>query len=158
MTRGVEEADAREDLLIPLDKPQHSSFSQHGPVVIVVAGRRPLIRMARVLVLLAPYNIFGLGECRHDRIAVAGGVPAAVVEVKMRVYHEVDVGGGEPEPRQLSLETHVVLDPVNPDFLFAVLVTAAGVDQDIMAAGPDQQAIEAQPDAVLLVGRSLLFP
>ena len=64
----------------------------------------------------------------------------------------------EAEAGELSREPHVVLDPIDPNFLFGVFFAAAGVDEDVVPAGPDQQAVKAQPDPVLFVRRGLLLP
>src|SRR5207245_252426 len=89
-------------------------------------------------------------------VRVERGVPAAVVEVQVRVDDDVyflgtNASSGERGRQQL-------LVGVDLAHLGGLLVADAGLDDHGVFAGADDDGVEAEQDAVLVVGRDALLP
>ena len=113
----------------------------------------------RVLPFAAPRVIARLGKSGPHRGIGQDGVPAAVVEVEVRVDDDIHA---------------FRIDRVAADYfrhrgrnggefhalarLLARLIACAGFHQDSVAASLDDVAVEGQPDAVFLIRLELFAP
>ena len=70
-----------------------------------------------------------VGECRNDFVALADGVPAAVVEVEMGIDDDVDLFGINFRSGEILEQLGLVA--VNFLLLFIELIADAGFDEDI---------------------------
>src|ERR1700761_1506377 len=122
----------------------------------IVVGREVADAVAVVLEaavgeLAGGKEVARVGEGGRDgAVGMEGGVPAAVIEVEMRVedvrdFLGADAGGGERGRKEL-----VVLMDL-PHF-WGELVAEAGLDDDKRGGHADDEGVEAEEDAVLVVG------
>ncbi len=89
-------------------------------------------------------------------VGSARGIPAAVVEVQVRVDNDVNFfgtnAGGLEGMRQLLLRTKDAAQ------FIAELIADSGFDHNGVFAGANDDRVQSQQNAVLLVGRRALLP
>src|ERR1700720_437368 len=109
-----------------------------------------------MLPLLLLHVIFRVREGCNNPIAAPHGIPAAVVEMQVRIDDDVDIfrrdSGGVQVVEQLG-RLFEDLDQALRQF-----VAYASFDQNVLLAGAHEQRIQSRVEPVLLVGRNLLRP
>lgn len=151
---------ARDNFHLPAGRieQRHLSVGQQRIVIVTdIADRVALQLQMAVLHLSAMDEIAGVGKSGDDAaIRVAGGVPAAVIEMQMGVEDDVHVFG--LDVRRLEAVHQQLSGVEDAALLFAQFVANAGFDHYGMSAGADDDGVGAEHDLVSRVGRGALFP
>jgi hypothetical protein len=80
-------------------------------------------------------DVAGIGESWHPAAVFQPGVPADVIDVKMRAQNEMDVVDGQPGGGQASHERVVLLLMPQRARRTVLVVADAAIDQDVVLAG-----------------------
>ncbi len=94
------------------------------------------------------HAVSGARKRRHHPRPLAACVPAAVIEVKVRVNHNVDLFGSEAVLGQFGQQRCGLLDVVNLRELPIELVPNARFDDNIVSARANQQTNQTQSHTV----------
>src|ERR1700733_13538438 len=104
-----------------------------------------------------PHDGGSVWKRRYDFVFLPAGIPAAMIEMQMRIHHNVDIGRSQTVLAQALIEKGAI-DAVNIAEPRVHLVARAGFDQYPPAARVNQQAVHRQRYAISRVSWRLLFP
>ena len=152
------EPDAGDDLHLFVDELELPRRLEGREVVGVIGGVGPLVRVRRIEPFEALERVARARERGDERVTVAAGVAAGVVEVEMRVHDERDVLRLHAALRKLTEELRRALDPVDPAQLVAHFRARAGLDDDDVIRIADEHTVHVQFNAVQRIGDLLLLP
>src|SRR6202167_1634639 len=126
-------------------------------VIRKITRRIALVRTPRMLEFAALHHVTRIGVRRHHFVADYARVPAAMVEMQMRIDDDIDFRHVQSVLAQAVVQKRPV-QSVNIPQLRRHFSARAGFDQNIFPAGPDQQAIQRQLDTIPRVGWRFLLP
>jgi hypothetical protein len=159
VTAGPSHAYARRNLAIAVEQVEHARTLQRQEVVLQVAGAVPLVRMRRVLPLLAAHDVTRVREGRTDASEVVPQRRAAeVIEVQVRREHHIDVVNAQARLGECVRHVAAAVDRVDVDALCVHLVANPRVDEQTRRAGSDEQRPRGQVNAVAIVCRGASLP
>src|SRR5204862_1609603 len=130
-------ANAGNDLVVAVEEVRLGLGGQEQ--VSDVTRAVPLRGAQGVLPLAALHDVTGAPKRRDQLRAVAPDVPAAVVEMQVRVDDDVDVLGSEPVALEAVEQRGRSADVIDVRKLSVELVANTRLNQDVLPAGPHQQ-------------------
>ena len=143
---------------------QSSSTSHHWPalghrleIVGEIAGAIAFGGMARVFELAAMDHVTGVGKRGHGLAIDDAGVPSAMVEMQVGIYHEIDLLGPHAVCREMFRQARA-LEGVNILALRVPFIACARLDQHPLPCCANQERIHGQRDAVAIVGGDRALP
>src|SRR5579884_1230000 len=140
MTGGHQPSDPRCDLSRAVEEPELSALADRLEVLREVCRTGALVGMSSVLPFDALDPVLGVGKGRDKFAEVARCVPTGVIEVEMRVHHDVDCFRLDTVAGELSDESQFALDVEDLGLLRAKLVADSRVHENRLPAQPDEQA------------------